>query len=171
MPGEKWRRAWEKEVQWQTQIGSSSGRSPKAWHYYWYYGVLTNRNLSWLPAERPNKKLKESMQIFTSNQWTEAGDPCGWIREKLEVAKEEDDPIGRPAVSTNLDQPGSIYQLICGSQHINRGLPGLDSVREDAPNHQETWVPIEWWYLMGWWWGLSTSSFGVEWKTDVWNQD
>jgi hypothetical protein len=43
------------------------------------------------------------MQIFTPNQWTEAGDPCGCVREKLEEAEEESDPIGRPAVSTNLD--------------------------------------------------------------------
>jgi hypothetical protein len=27
---------------------------------------------------------------FPPNQWTEAGDPCGWIREKLEEAEEED---------------------------------------------------------------------------------
>jgi hypothetical protein len=44
------------------------------------------------------------MQIFTSTQWTEAADPRGWIREKLEETEEEGDPIGRPAVvSTNLD--------------------------------------------------------------------
>jgi len=29
-------------------------------------------------------------------------DPCGWIRKRLEEA-EEGEPIGRPAVSTNLD--------------------------------------------------------------------
>jgi hypothetical protein len=43
------------------------------------------------------------MQILTPNQWIEAGDSCGRIREKLEEAEEEGDPIGRPAVSTNLD--------------------------------------------------------------------
>ena len=43
------------------------------------------------------------MPIFTPNQWTEAGDPCGLIREKLEEDEEEGDPIGRPAISTNLD--------------------------------------------------------------------
>jgi hypothetical protein len=41
------------------------------------------------------------MQMFTPKQWTEAADPCGWIREKLEA--EEGDPIGKPAVSTNLN--------------------------------------------------------------------
>jgi len=46
-------------------------------------------------------------------------------------------------------QPGSIHQLIGGPQHIySRGL-GLDSVREDAPNSQETGVPREWEV----WWG------------------
>ena len=72
------------------------------------------------------------MQIFAPNQWTEAADPCGWIREKLEEAEEEGDPVGGPAVSINLDpeisqtlnhQPGSIHQLIWGPQHIySKGL-------------------------------------------------
>jgi hypothetical protein len=64
------------------------------------------------------------MQIFTLNQWTEAADPCGWIKEKLEETEEESNPLGGPAISTNLGppnlsdqpshQPGSIYQLIGG---------------------------------------------------------
>jgi hypothetical protein len=32
----------------------------------------------------------------------------------------------------------------------SRGLPGLDSVREDAPNPQETRGPKEWGGLVGW---------------------
>jgi hypothetical protein len=40
------------------------------------------------------------MQIFAPNQWTEAADLCGWIWGK---AEEEDDPVGGPAVSINLD--------------------------------------------------------------------
>jgi hypothetical protein len=43
------------------------------------------------------------MQIFTSNKWTNAADPCGWIREKLEEAKEEGNPIRGTAVTTNLN--------------------------------------------------------------------
>ena len=43
------------------------------------------------------------MQIFPPNQWTEAAEPCGRIREKLEEAEAEGDPVGGPAVSTNLD--------------------------------------------------------------------
>jgi hypothetical protein len=31
------------------------------------------------------------MQIFTPNQWTEAADHCGWIRENLGEAEEEGD--------------------------------------------------------------------------------
>jgi hypothetical protein len=41
------------------------------------------------------------MQIFVLNQWSESADPCGWIREKLEEAEEESDPVGGPAVSVN----------------------------------------------------------------------
>ena len=40
----------------------------------------------------------------------------------------------------------------------SRGLPGLGSVREDAPNSQETGGPREFRSLVGWvvggeWWG------------------
>jgi hypothetical protein len=49
------------------------------------------------------QQAAESMQIFTPNQCTEGADPCGWIRKKLEEAEEHGDPIGRPAVSINLD--------------------------------------------------------------------
>jgi hypothetical protein len=51
----------------------------------------------------PTSSWKSQMQIFAPNQRTEAGDSCAWIREKLEEAEEEDSPMGRPAVSTNLD--------------------------------------------------------------------
>ena len=40
------------------------------------------------------------LRYWTPIQWTET---CGWIRERLEEAKEKFDPIGRPAVSTNLE--------------------------------------------------------------------
>jgi hypothetical protein len=43
------------------------------------------------------------MKIFAPNQWTEAADPCCWIREKLKEAEEMGDPEGGPAVSINLD--------------------------------------------------------------------
>jgi hypothetical protein len=51
------------------KMGSSSRGGPKAWHYYWCYGVLTNRGLLWLPSERPNKQLKESdADVYTNGQ-------------------------------------------------------------------------------------------------------
>jgi hypothetical protein len=43
------------------------------------------------------------MQIYSPNQWTEAADPCGLVRGKLEEAEEEGDRIRRPAISANLD--------------------------------------------------------------------
>ena len=44
------------------------------------------------------------MQIFIPNQWREAADPCGRLREKLKEAEEEEgDPVGGPSVSINLE--------------------------------------------------------------------
>jgi hypothetical protein len=53
------------------------------------------------PLRRPISCWLRERQMLIPKQWTEVGDPCGWIREKLEEA-EEGNPIGRPAVSTNL---------------------------------------------------------------------
>ena len=62
------------------------------------------RGLSWLPSEEDStSSWKSQMQIFTPKQWTEAADPCDWIREKLEEAEDDGAPIGRTAVSTSLD--------------------------------------------------------------------
>jgi hypothetical protein len=41
------------------------------------------------------------MEILTSNQRTEVQDPCGCIKERLEEAEEEGNPIVRPSVSTD----------------------------------------------------------------------
>jgi hypothetical protein len=43
------------------------------------------------------------MQILTLNHYTEVTDPCRGIRGRIEGAKGEGNPIGRPAVSTNQD--------------------------------------------------------------------
>ena len=43
------------------------------------------------------------MQVLAPNQRKEAWDFCGRIGEKLEEAEEEGGPMGRPAVSTDLD--------------------------------------------------------------------
>jgi hypothetical protein len=99
------------------------------------------------------------MQISTPNQSTEAADPCGWIREKLEETEEEGSPVGGPAVSINLypeisqtlsHQPDSIHQVKWGPQHTkNRGLHWLGSEkmhqtlkRLEAPGSLEVWWGI-----------------------------
>ena len=120
------------------KVRSSSRGGPKAWHYYWGY------DLAWLYAWRPNKQLKEAdadicTQPMDRSSWTpvvELG--------SLEEAEKKGDPVGGPAVSINLDpkisqtldhQTDSIHQLIWGPQHTySRGLPGLCSFRDDAPN-------------------------------------
>jgi hypothetical protein len=99
------------------------------------------------------------MQIFAPNQWTEADDPCGSIRERLEEAEKEGDPVGVPAVSSNLD-PGDLLNTgLPTRQHTpadmrppiySRGLLGLGTVREDTPNPQETGGPREFRDLVGW---------------------
>jgi hypothetical protein len=77
--------------------------------------------------EDTKSRWKSQLQIFAPNQWADTADPCGWIRESLEEAEEEGDPVGGPAVSIILDpkitqtldhQPGNIHQLIWGPQHI-----------------------------------------------------
>jgi len=128
------------------RVVSSSREGPKTWHHYQGYGTFTKRNLSWLPSKKTNKEVKESDGDMCTQPMTEAADPSCWIREKLEEVKEKGIPVGVPAVSIKLDpwdqldtghQLGSIYQL-----HIYKwGLPGLDSVTEDAPNPQETEGP------------------------------
>jgi hypothetical protein len=90
------------------QQQAQSGIQLKAWHFYWGYEVITKGDLSWLPSERPNKQLKVS-DVFALNQWAEADDPCGWIREKLDEAEEED-TVGESALSTKLCSPPSVPQ-------------------------------------------------------------
>jgi hypothetical protein len=58
--------------------------------------------LNGFPLRGPTKWLKKN-QILISNQWSEVGFPRGWIRERLEKVEEEGNPIGRAAVSTNLN--------------------------------------------------------------------
>jgi len=53
--------------------------------------------------KEPTNNWKSPMQIFKPNQSTEARESCDWIREKIEEAKEKFNPVGGPAVSTNLD--------------------------------------------------------------------
>jgi hypothetical protein len=53
--------------------------------------------------QEAQQAITSQMQILTPNQWTEVSDHCGWISEMLKEVVEMGDPIGRPAVSTNLD--------------------------------------------------------------------
>jgi hypothetical protein len=75
----------------------------KVWHYYWWCCVRTIWGLSCLPLERLNKQLKESdtdiyTQTMDRNCWL-----YDWIKKKIGEAEEENNPVGGPAVSTNLD--------------------------------------------------------------------
>jgi hypothetical protein len=66
--------------------------------------------------------------------------------------------------------PGSIQQLLCGSQHIySRGLLGLDLVRKDAPNRQEIEDFREFRVLVRWGWsGKILVETGGE-RKEVWH--
>lgn len=105
------------------------------------------------PLKDPTGSWKSQVQMFSPKQWTEAAEPCGWIRGKLEETEEDQQSqwTWTPKISQTLyHQPGSIHQLIWGSQHIySTGLPGLGSVREDALNPQDTGGPREFRGLMG----------------------
>ena len=83
------------------KLESSSRGCSKTWHYYWLYGVLTNRCLERLPSERPNKQLTETNA--DTYQSTEVLDQCGWIGGRLQESEEEGNHIGWPVVSTNLE--------------------------------------------------------------------
>jgi hypothetical protein len=79
-------------------------------------------------------------------------------------------------ISQTLDhQPGSICQLILAPQHTySRGLLDLDSVREDAPNPQETGSPREIQGLVGWGlgvgdWGHPHGDRGLGRRYEMWN--
>jgi hypothetical protein len=86
--------------------------------------------------------------------------------QKAERSWGKADPVGGPAVSVNLDSwdlsntgplnrqytPADIRLL----QHTHsRGLPGLCSFRDDAPNTQKTEGPREFRGQVGWEWGGS----------------
>jgi hypothetical protein len=108
------------------------------------------------PLRGPTSSWKSQIQILTPSQWTEVKGPWAWTRKKLEEAEEEGNPIGKPAVSTNLNpwdlrhwghEPGSTYELVWSPRHICNGvLPSLDSVL------WETWDPREWGSLVAWVW-------------------
>jgi hypothetical protein len=131
------------------KFGSSSTGGLGPWHSYWCFGWLTDRSLTWLTSERLNEKLKESNANTSCGE--QPGSPVvelgkSWKKLWSRAASWEDQqsPLTQtPKFSQKMIQRlGSILQLIWGPWHIHsRGLPGLASVREEAPNPAETWSP------------------------------
>ena len=128
------RSLWKRRSSDRPWVRYSSRWGSIAWHYYWGYGMLTKRNLSWLPSEGPNKQLKEwdadiCIQPIDRSNWSLL---C-W--RMLKEAEDKHDSVGGPVVLVNLipktfqtldHQTDSIHQLIWGPQHTyRRGLPGL----------------------------------------------
>ena len=140
-----------------------------------FYGIWKDRSLSWLPSKNTWKTL---MHILRPNQWTEAADPCCWIKERLEEA-EKDYPIGRPAVSNNLDPQNFSDTELPTRQHRladmrprhtgSIGLPGMASVRGGAPNPLETWGPRMWGGLVVW--GLRGGAILLNSREEEWDEE
>ena len=90
---------------------------------------------------------ESQMKIFIPNRLKKFTDPCGWISEKLIEAEQEGNPVGRPAVSTNLNpkDPSKTGQPtrqhtpddMRPTTHIQQDTVGLDTVSEDTHNAQE----------------------------------
>jgi hypothetical protein len=144
------KRLGERQFSDRLKLGFILRGGSKAWHYYWFFSVLTDRSLTWLSSERLNKQT----HILTPNHWTEVMDPCDWIRDRLEEAKEEGNPIGRPAISTNMDpwdlsdtEPPNMKHTWTGLRppwYINiKGLTGLTSMGKYVPNPWKTGGPRE----------------------------
>lgn len=102
LQGQKQRRDWRKGgpvtgPNW----GPSQGEAPMS-DTYWCYDVLTDRNIA--SSERTNKQLTEThADTYTQPIGPTISDLYRWIRERMDKAEEEGNPIGRPIVSTNPD--------------------------------------------------------------------
>jgi hypothetical protein len=134
------------------------------------------------PLQDPRSSWKSQMQVFAANQWKEAADPCGWIMEKLEEPEEVVSPVGGLAVSINLD-PWDLSNTWSPTRqhtpvdvrpptHIQWGLAGLCSFRDDVPNPQETGGPREFRGQLGWEvgcvWGHPRGNTGVRKRFGIW---
>jgi hypothetical protein len=79
------------------------------------------------------------MQMFIPNKWTEAADPCGWIRETLEAEEEKDQQfqlIGTPWDLSDTEPPTRHYNPadMSPSAHIEQTTAGLALIGEDYPS-------------------------------------
>ena len=63
--------------------------------------------------------------------------PCGSIREKLEEAEEEGNPVRRPAVSTNLDPRGLSDTELPTRQHTLADIRPLTHMQ-----HRTAWFGL-----------------------------
>jgi hypothetical protein len=50
----------DRRSNYQHTLGYITTGDYKAWHYYGYYGMLTDRSLEWQSYEKPNKQLSET---------------------------------------------------------------------------------------------------------------
>ena len=102
---------------------------------------------------------ESQMKIFIPNRLTKFTDQCGWISEKLIEAEQEGNPVGRPAVSTNLNPkdpsktgPPTRQHTpddMRPTTHIQQDTVGLDTVSEDTHKAQEKGGPREWESFVG----------------------
>jgi hypothetical protein len=89
--------------------------------------MLIHRSPAWLSSKRHNKQLTET---DTYNQWTEVGDPCGCMRERLEEVEEEDGPTGIPAVSTKPNPQDLSHTEPSTKQHTLAGRRSLTHIQQ-----------------------------------------
>ena len=68
--------------------------------------MLADRALAWLPSKSPNKQLKESGADTSTKPMDKSQGPldlCDGIGQNLKEAEDEGGPVGKSAVSTDLD--------------------------------------------------------------------
>lgn len=140
------------------KLGSSSEGGPKPWHYYWCYGMLTDRNLAWLSPEQATQRVKCRCSHLTNGQkpWTPVVE-LGKSWKKLRW--------GRPHRKTrNFKKPGSLRCVRHWTTNQAEYTSWYDAhntcTAEDCLvwtqsvhlTPQETWAPWEWGGLIGLGW-------------------
>ena len=71
----------------QSNLERISRGGSKAWHYYWYYGVFTDRSITWLSSKRANKLLIEIDVDTYTQQIVWSQEPMQELCEGLEKLK------------------------------------------------------------------------------------